>query len=237
MSWSKNIERNDNIVRLFGEMKSTRLVADTLGIPIATVGFVLRKRGIPTPKAGRRHNPYTACDRNKDKVLQMFAEGCSLTQMAKAVGTKCLEVKKFLARQGIEKEWSTASYGERHYAWKGRLVNKDGYVEIHVKGHPYARKHTHYILEHRLVMEAHIGRYLLPGEVVHHINGVKDDNRIENLQLFQTNGEHLAVDLKGKCPKWSEDGKARILEGNRRRKGRKRSHSQSESKPDDQECS
>lgn len=64
-----------------------------------------------------------------------------------------------------------------------------GYRKVMSKGHPFADRDG-YILEHRLVMEEHLGRHLESGEVVHHINGVKDDNRIENLQLRSSRADH-----------------------------------------------
>lgn len=64
-----------------------------------------------------------------------------------------------------------------------RYVNeRDGYVRIKVEDHPRASRG--WIREHLVVMEHTLGRYLLPGEEVHHRNGVKIDNRPENLELW-----------------------------------------------------
>jgi len=78
---------------------------------------------------------------------------------------------------------------EKNPMWKGGRRKHNGYINIRVDGHPYAGA-TGYVPEHRLVMEKHIGRYLLPTELVHHKNGVRDDNHIENLELFSSSN-HL----------------------------------------------
>lgn len=68
--------------------------------------------------------------------------------------------------------------------WKGgRTRHHAGYLMIKMPDHPRART-VGYVFEHILVMEDLLGRYLLPDESVHHRNGVKDDNRPENLELW-----------------------------------------------------
>lgn len=61
-----------------------------------------------------------------------------------------------------------------------RGANRGGIIEK-CSSHPYAKKG--YVHQHRLVVERHIGRYLTPDEVVHHINCVDTDNRIDNLYV------------------------------------------------------
>ena len=81
--------------------------------------------------------------------------------------------------------------GKLNPKWKtGKFVGSKGYVYVKVYNHPYSGRNN-YVREHRLVMEKHIGRYLKPNEVVHHINGNKLDNRIENLELYDSHKEHL----------------------------------------------
>ncbi len=88
--------------------------------------------------------------------------------------------------KGKENYWCQK---EKHWNWNKGSSKIRRYIEIHLPNHPYSNKWG-YIAEHRLVMEKKLGRYLLPQEVVHHINRQKKDNRIENLMLFATNGKH-----------------------------------------------
>lgn len=98
-------------------------------------------------------------------------------------------------------EKASLRIGNKNPNWHGgRYQSQDGYILVRVG--------KNYALEHRIVMENYLDRKLNNRELIHHLNGVKDDNRIENLQLV-THSEHSKLDANNtplprceKCNKW-----------------------------------
>ena len=82
-------------------------------------------------------------------------------------------------------------------SWSGgRMMNGSEYIWVQIsKDSPYypMAHNRRYIPEHRLIMAQHLGRCLTGNEIVHHINGIKTDNRIENLALARSNKEHFTA--------------------------------------------
>ena len=80
--------------------------------------------------------------------------------------------------------------GKESHFWKGgHYKDKKGYIVTYMPNHPFANKGGQ-VMEHRLIMEMYLGRYITKIEVVHHKNYIREDNRIENLMLFKNRKEH-----------------------------------------------
>lgn len=85
--------------------------------------------------------------------------------------------------------------GELSPRWKGGVRMRHGYRTIRAPTHPRAQ--GGYVWEHVLVAEKMLGRFLTPGEEVHHINRVKTDNRPENLKVYASHREHWVAEHLG----------------------------------------
>lgn len=111
----------------------------------------------------------------------------------------CLTCKqKIIVKNSRAKTFKTCSkkcfgiYKTGHipYHYKGGKLFHKGYIYILCKKHPNGDRDG-YVLEHRLVIEKHIGRFLDSKEIIHHKNGIRNDNRIENLELLKSQSEHM----------------------------------------------
>lgn len=165
-------------------------------------------------------------------VRRMTEEGHRLSVIAAKYGCSKQTVLNRMKEAGIPAHPKHSNPGHLNPSWKGgRYYDDDGYVLVHAPEHPHATKQGR-VREHRLVMERVLGRYLLPTEVVDHIDGQKDNNDPSNLRVFARNGDHLAETLRGRVPAWSEDGKRRIRAAVSRPRSRRTAAIQSVSEVD-----
>jgi hypothetical protein len=151
-------------------------------------------------------------DGKEDELRELVEnQKLQLDLVAKQMGVHRATVTHWCKRFGIQTQRTGPRDGPGHKKWRGGRRMVGGYLYIYTPDHPHQTR-GHYVAEHRLVMEKKLGRFLRPSEVVHHIDGNPLNNHPDNLVVFQTNAEHLRAELTGKCPKWTDDGKQRILD-------------------------
>lgn len=123
---------------------------------------------------------YAIPHRVKIGGAKFCSQSCASRGNKRCVGHKASDVTR--------KKMSKSRKNHLNNNWKGGRVFNRGYIWI-------KSKDGKYLMEHRVVMEAHLGRPLTNKEVVHHVNEKKTDNQIENLQLFKNCGYHLNYHL------------------------------------------
>lgn len=122
------------------------------------------------------HN-YTSRQKSVGWTGKTFCRGCSNKESGIAKRGK--PIKKSGPRPNV--------FGDKHHSWTGgRFISSDGYWVVYV-GPRHHRK------EHLLLMEQKVGRSLRSGEVVHHVDLDKLNNKPENLVLFPSEKEHRAA--------------------------------------------
>lgn len=158
--------------------ESVRMIAADIGICKDTLSRHLKINGVQVPT--RAEGMKNMWKNHKHPRLGKKGQACPV------YGKKMSEE----TRKKMRPIWDEMGDQRRHY----RKIHTTGYVLVYLPNHPAADRGG-YVLEHRALMENHLGRLLSYDEVVHHKNGDKKDNRIENLVVL-TRSEHINLHRK-----------------------------------------
>lgn len=144
---------------------------------------------------GKARGPLHEWPQSKhEEIRDRFLAGERVTDLAKSMGLRVTAISKSLTKSGVVRPKS----GPGHWSWRGgRTLTGSGYVSLLVSPEdlPFCIPSSNgRVLEHRLVMAKAIGRCLSDSETVHHIDGDRQNNALENLQLrFGKHGHGVAL--------------------------------------------
>jgi len=164
-------------------------------------------------------------DREKIKQLSDGRYASEIAEIVKCPQSYIYKVwKKF---PDLPRPKACSPKGSKNSSWKGgRMIQRCGRVlvpspENHPNARVYGNKKIGRILEHRLVMEKHLGRYLTKEEVVDHLDECVIHNDLSNLRLYSSNAEHLKSTITGRPKDLSSQGRKVVRSTHSQRKGMK----------------
>lgn len=184
-------KQSRQIADLYREGMHSTEIEKIFGTCSANVLYHVRKHGIQVRNRSQTNRMRAPVD--EDRLRKLVAEAeLSQREIAERLGVSQATIERTCRSLGLRSLRGRGSKGPKNNFWKGGKPRRDRheYVLVWQPDHPHARANG-CVLEHRLVMEKHLGRYLEPHEVVHHIDGDKKHNELENLALFSSNSEHM----------------------------------------------
>jgi hypothetical protein len=170
----------DEIANRYANGEYSGSISKDLGVSVWAVRQIARERGVRVFGKGNRNREYS-----QDQVMDMATRwhaGESQDSIAKSYGTIQTTISKLLRQHGVRSKNERKNPRPKF----GKVASGEGYQLIWIDhDHPYVKMRTRsgYVPEHRLVMAAHLGRPLVSSEHVHHIDGDRMNNKIDNLQL------------------------------------------------------
>lgn len=139
----------------------------------------------------RSHKP-NASWQNKDWLEKQYKLGKSFATIGKESGVGATTIEYWFKKFNLTPRpapYTGLTKGSLNPSWKGGRIKVYGYIMISAPDTPRG-----YAYEHRLMAEKMLGRPLTKQEVVHHKNGIRDDNRPENLEIFPSHASHKTVE-------------------------------------------
>ncbi len=169
-------------LRYYDEGFTLRKIAEAFGVSAGAIYFRVKDAGkLRSGSSAYKYSEWSFTEEGRKRTLEAAKK-----PMSEETRAKISEQRKL--------------HGIGH-----TKKRKDGYIGVYFPEHPDANKEG-YVMQHRLLMEQHLGRRLNKDEVVHHMNKDRADNRLENLCLM-TASAHMSMHMYERHKKEREEKK------------------------------
>lgn len=201
-----SLAQEQEAVQAYQKGETMKSIGERNNCSTCTIRNILIRHNCPSRGKGTYRLIVT--DEEMEQIKTDWISGMSQKAIAERYGVCQVVISRRLAKCGIRKGQKTAM-GARHGRWKGgKVTHGTGYVWVKLdRDDPFfiMTNSLGYAGEHRVVIARHIGRPLTKEETVHHINGDRGDNRLENLQL------RSKAHGKGQCRQYADCGSTNIV--------------------------